>query len=251
MTKYGWKPDLPDHRDHTYSAPRRVTKALPKKVDLRPKCPPVYDQGDLGSCTGQSVAAVFAFAKKKEQPKAPFMAPSRLFIYYNERVMEGTVSVDNGAQIRSGIKSVVKQGVCREALWPYDIPSFKKKPPKTAYVEGKLNQAISYERIAHSLNHMKACLASGFPFVFGFSVYEGFESEQVARTGKLNMPGAKEPSLGGHAVVAVGYNDTTERFLVRNSWGPDWGLKGYFTMPYGYLLDANLSDDFWTIRTVE
>lgn len=249
--KYGWKPDLPDHRDHTYSAPRRLTKALPKKVDLRPKCPPVYDQGELGSCTGQAVAAVFSFAKKKESPKAPFMSPSRLFIYYNERVMEGTVSVDNGAQIRNGIKSVVKKGVCREALWPYHIPSFKKRPPKPAFVEAMLNQAISYERIAHSLNHMKACLASGFPFVFGFSVYEGFESEQVAKTGKLDMPNASEPSLGGHAVVAVGYNDTTQRFLVRNSWGLDWGLKGYFTMPYGYLLDPNLSDDFWTIRTVE
>ena len=251
MTKYGWKPDLPDHRDRVYAAPRRAIGVMPPKVDLRPMCPPVYDQGDLGSCTGNAIAAAFAFAKKKEEPKASFFTPSRLFIYYNERVMEHTVSQDAGAQIRDGIKSVAKQGVCLEDTWPYAPRDFKKKPSKVAYSEALLSQALTYERVPQSLAHMKGCLASGFPFVFGFSVYEGFESDAVAKTGKLKMPGPTEAALGGHAVLCVGYTESTKRFLVRNSWGTDWAQKGYFTMPYEYLLNSNLSDDLWTIRTVE
>lgn len=251
MTRYGWKPDVPDHRDLQYMAPRRRLADLPKKVDLRPACPPIYDQGELGSCTGNAVGAVFSFVKRKANPKAAFFAPSRLFIYYNERVMEGTVNVDAGAQIRSGIKSVAKSGVCTEGLWPYHIPSFRKRPTAAAYKEALLNQAISYERVARTLTQMKGCLASGFPFVFGFSVYEGFESDAVAKTGKLNMPTKSEANLGGHAVVCVGYDDAQERFLIRNSWGTGWGMKGYFTMPYEYVLDGNLSDDYWTIRMVE
>ena len=91
-------------------------------------------------------------------------------------------------------------------------------------------------------------LASGYPFVFGFSVYTEFENDTAAKTGEINMPGPKEKLLGGHAVVAVGYDDSTQRFIVRNSWGSWWGIKGYFTMPYAYLTDSNLYDDFWTIR---
>jgi len=100
------------------------------------------------------------------------------------------------------------------------------------------------------LNQMKGCLASGYPFVFGFTVYESFESQHVVTTGVVSMPAAGEKVLGGHAVVAVGYDDTTQRFIVRNSWGPGWGKGGYFTMPYAYLTDSNLSDDFWTVRLV-
>lgn len=251
MTKYGWKPDIPDHRDHTYSAPRRRVAALPSSVNLNSKCPPVFDQGELGSCTGNAIATAFSFVKKKAGPKAPFFIPSRLFIYYNERVMEGTVPVDNGAQIRNGIKSIAKLGVCQETHWPYDIRAFRKKPTPPCYKEGLLNQAVSYQRVARSLTQMKGCLADGFPFVFGFAVYENFEGDKVARTGKLDMPSKSEASLGGHAVICIGYSDATERFLVRNSWGDDWGKGGNFTMPYEYVLDANLSDDFWTIRTVE
>ena len=97
---------------------------------------------------------------------------------------------------------------------------------------------------------MKGCLAQGYPFVLGFSVYESFESPQVVRTGIAQMPAAGEQLLGGHAVLAVGYDDSAQRFVVRNSWGAGWGMKGYFTLPYAYLLDGNLSDDFWTVRQV-
>jgi len=141
--------------------------------------------------------------------------------------------------------------VCAETTWPYKIDQFKTKPSKAAYTEAMKNQALSYSRVMRALAQMKGCIASGYPFVFGFTVYDSFESKQVAKTGVLDMPAQSESVVGGHAVVACGYDDSTQRFKVRNSWGPDWGMKGYFTMPYAYLLDENLSDDFWTIRMVE
>lgn len=246
---YGWSPDLPDHRDHLYSALPGVLTALPAKVDLRPQCPPVYDQGQLGSCTANSIAGAFEFDQMKEA-KTAFM-PSRLFIYYNERVIEGTVASDAGAQIRDGIKSIGQQGVCPETDWPYDITKFAVKPPSVAYTDAASNKAISYQRIARTLPQMKGCLAGGFPWVFGFTVYESFESPQVAQTGIVPMPGSGEQVLGGHAVLCAGYDDSQQRFIVRNSWGTGWGISGYFLMPYAYLLDVNLSDDFWTVRMVQ
>lgn len=99
-----------------------------------------------------------------------------------------------------------------------------------------------------NVNQIKGCLANGYPFVFGFTVYSSFESEAIAQTGQVPMPGPNESVLGGHAVLAVGYDDSHQVFIVRNSWGGTWGLKGYCTFPYAYLLDSNLSDDFWTVQ---
>lgn len=246
----GWVPDLPDQRDLMYSAPSKVVKKLPAKIDLRKKCPPVYDQGQLGSCTANAIGAAFEFGLKKQKLNEDFM-PSRLFIYYNERAIEHTINSDSGAQIRDGIKSVNKQGTCSESIWPYDIGKFTDKPSDECYKNALEHQVLSYHRVSRSLKQMRGCLSEGYPFVFGFTVYESFESETVAKTGKLNMPKKKEAILGGHAVLAVGYDDKTKRFSVRNSWGTDWGKSGYFSMPYEYLTDENLSDDFWTIRVVE
>lgn len=247
---YGWRPDLPDQRDLMYAAPRALIKKLPAKVDLRKLCPPVYNQGELGSCTANAIGAAFEFELLKQSQKNDFM-PSRLFIYYNERVIEHTVNLDNGAEIRDGIKSVNQQGVCPETLLAYDIKKFAEKPKPACYKEALNHQVLSYHRVTRSLDQMKGCLADGFPFVLGFTVYDSFESATVAKTGKLNMPSPSEGIQGGHAVMAVGYDDTAKRFIIRNSWGTDWGLKGYFTMPYEYLMTENLSDDFWTIRLVE
>lgn len=246
---YGWLPDLPDGRDLLYAAPPKPLAKLPDKVDLRSKCPPVYDQGQLGSCTGNAIAAAFEFDQMKQRRKA--FTPSRLFIYYNERAIEGTIESDSGAQIRDGVKSVAKQGVCNEENWPYVIADFRQKPPRACYTEGKANQAIQYLRVAQSLGQMKGCLAEGYPFVFGFVVYESFESAEVAKSGHAPMPKAHEAQLGGHAVLAVGYDEANQWFIVRNSWGKGWGMQGYFTLPYPYLTQPSLASDFWTIRQVE
>ena len=257
--RYGWKPDLPDHRDFLYATPPATAAALPTQVDLRPQCAPVYDQGQLGSCTANAIAGAIEFDQKKQ--KLPEFTPSRLFVYYIERVLEGTSpSVDSGAQIRDGIKAVAAQGACKETSWPYDdhntdptpCPNceFAKKPAAGCYTEAKQHKIKVYQRLNSAvINTLKGCLAAGSPFVFGFTVYQSFESQQVADTGIVPMPGPQEKTVGGHAVMAVGYDDATQQFIVRNSWGVDWGLKGYFMIPYGYLTSTNLADDFWTIQT--
>ena len=249
IKRYGWIPDLPDTRDYVFAAPPAL-EAIPRRADLRPGCPAVYSQGDLGSCTAQAIAAALEFDQRK-QAQADAFTPSRLFIYYNERVIEGTVDEDSGAMLRDGIKSVSKQGAPHETLWPYKIPKFRTKPTAPAYRDAGNHQAVLYQRVPRTLDQFKGCLAAGYPFVFGFSVYESFESRTVASTGDAPMPSPSEELLGGHAVLAVGYDDARSRFLVRNSWGARWGLAGYFTLPYEYLLDDNLSDDFWTIRLIE
>ena len=244
---YGWTPDVPDHRDLVFAAAR--VAALPPSVDLRPGCPPVYDQGQLGSCTANAIAAAMQFEQIRQKTHTSF-APSRLFIYYNERVMEHTVRQDAGAQIRDGIKSVNHVGACPESDWPYVIANFAKKPPLRAYKDAPLGKAVTYQRVVQSLDQMRACLAGGFPIVLGISVYESFESPQVAKSGVVPMPSTSEKLLGGHAILAVGYHDTEQRFIMRNSWGTSWGMHGYFTIPYAYLTDSNLCDDLWTIQMV-
>ncbi len=250
IKKYGWQPDLPDHRDLVYAATRTMLRKLPSKVDLTKQCPEVYNQGALGSCTANAIGAAIQFGIMKQDKAKAFM-PSRLFIYYNERDIEKTIDSDAGAQIRDGIKTVHHQGVCPETLWPYDANQFTKKPKEGCYTDALNHQVLSYHRVPRNLNQMKSCLADGFPFVFGFSVYAAFESEAVAKSGKLDMPKKTEANEGGHAVMIVGYNDSSKRFIVRNSWGKEWGKAGYFTMPYDYVLSENLSDDFWTIRMVK
>ncbi len=248
LPRYGWIPDLPDQRDRLYAAIAAPPKELPGSVDLRPGCSTVEDQGALGSCTANALAGNLESLEKKAGKPATDL--SRLFIYYNERGIEGTVAQDSGAMLRDGIKALARQGVCAEKTWPYVIAKFAVKPPAACYREGLRHRITSYHRIA-TVQEMRMCLAEGYPFVFGFTVYESFESPAVAKSGVLNMPGPAEKALGGHAVMAVGYDDSLNRFLIRNSWGAGWGLLGYFTMPYAYLDNRNLSDDFWTIRAME
>lgn len=245
--QYSWRPDLPDQRDFLYAAhlPAEGAATLPPLVDLRSECSPVEDQGALGSCTGQAWAGLMEFLCKKQG--LPFVNISRLFIYYNEREIEGTVNQDAGAYIRDGAKTLGKDGVCAESLWPYDVRKFARKPTAKAYRDATLRKLKNYYRL-NGLADFKASLASGYPVVFGFSVYESFESAAVATTGIVPMPAKNERLLGGHAVLAVGYNDAREVLIVRNSWGESWGDKGYFYLPYSFIANRALSDDFWTAR---
>lgn len=250
---YGWKPDPPDDRDIRFGVAHAAAaqlEALPESADLQSACPPVYDQGNLNSCTANSIAAALEFDQIKQGVADPFV-PSRLFVYYNTRAGEGDADKDEGSGIRDGIKSVGDQGACQEPTWPYDEARVFDRPSEGSYTEAQNYQAISYSRLDQDLTQFKQCLVSGFPFAFGFTVYGNFDTPQTRETGHVDLPQVDDGEHPGHAVLAVGYDDANQWFLVRNSWGPDWGLQGYFTMPYGYLLDERLAGDFWTIRSVE
>jgi C1A family cysteine protease len=249
IKRFGWIPDIPDFRDYPYAAPLATLSKVPRHVDLRPQCPAVCDQGQLGSCTANAIAGAIEFDQMK-QKLATIFVPSRLFIYYNERVMEGTTDHDSGARIRDGIKSVAKQGDCPETEWPYLPAKFATEPPSKCYQDALANLVTSYQRLTANLTQMKSCLADGYPFVFGFTVYDSFMTPEVEKTGHAPLPGPTEQVVGGHAVMAVGYDDAHQWFIARNSWGDGWGMKGYFTLPYSYLLQSGLASDFWTIRTV-
>ena len=239
---YGWLPDIPDQRDFSYAAIMPRIR-VPAKVDLRLFCSAVEKQGALGSCTACALAGNLEFLDNR--PDAIYTDVSRLFIYYNERLLRNNEDYDSGASLRDGIKTLKKTGYCWETSWPYETECFAQRPPRRCYSEAKKHRIVSYHRI-HSLQEMRACLAEGYPFVFGFAVYESFQSKKVTRTGIVNMPKKNERAIGGHAVVAVGYNQKERRFLIRNSWGTKWGQAGYLTMPFAYL--ETLAADFWTIR---
>ena len=216
---------------------------LPSKIDLRPSMPDVYNQGQLGSCTANALCAAVGFIVKG-------FTGSRLFVYYNERRMENTISDDEGAYLCDGVKTLEKYGVCAESDWPYDVEKFAIKPPEFCYINATQHLVLSSANVDTDLYSMKHALANGFPFVVGISIYGPFESEEVGLTGKVPMPQPKDESLGGHAVLVCGYNDETQEFIVRNSWGPDWGDKGYFYLPYAYLANPSWSSDMWTITAV-
>lgn len=244
---FGWKRSLPDQRDIHFTASAPVT--LPPKVDLEPLCPSVYDQGNLGSCTANALAGAFEFDLKK-QGLVDWM-PSRLFIYYNERVIEGNIKSDSGAELRDGMKVLNQIGTCDENEWAYIISKFAVKPKRSCYTIAKRHIVPCYSAIDNgSLYLMQQCLAKGFPFVYGFAVYESFESQETAETGILTIPLLTETVIGGHAVLCVGYDNETKMFKVRNSWGKDWGKGGYFFVPYEYMMNKNLTSDLWTITSV-
>lgn len=241
VKRYGWIKDRLDARDVSFKSIHPLMETFPSSIDLRDQCPSVYDQGELGSCTANALAGNVQYIH-------PDLTPSRLFIYYDERHIEHTINSDSGAQIRDGIKSLVKQGVCQEELWPYDINAFAVKPPLHCYQEAKKGLISRYVRLTNHIDELKTCLVLRFPFVMGISVYESFEGTEVAKSGIVPMPGEDEEPLGGHAVMVVGYDDMEDHFIVRNSWGPDWGLKGYFFLPYAYVTNPNLTSDIWSIR---
>lgn len=255
----GWRKDIPDFRDHRFAAPLTLLPAsLPLTVDMRSGMPGIYDQGQLSSCTANAIAAAIEYLQRKDRLHE--VVPSRLFIYYNERVMENSVASDCGAEIRDGIKCVISQGACQEnppsgrysdvTIWPYHEPAVFARPLEACYAEAHKNLVKGYARIDQSVEAFEQCLAIGFPIVFGMALYESFESELVAHTGVVLLPQTTEKSLGGHAMLIVGYLHNDRLWIVRNSWGPGWGKNGYCFIPYSYLINPDLADDFWAIRSL-
>lgn len=251
MHKYSVRKDERDIRDRFYRSPFTAqTMQLPKSVDLRSYCSAVVDQGTLGSCTANAIVSGLReyIELQTLTGEKDFVELSRLFLYWHERFVEGTVDEDEGATIRTGMKVLHKIGVCPESLHPYEIDKFKEKPSEKADQEASSYRIDAYRRIV-GLNGLKMALADGKPVVIGFHVYESFESEEVARTGKIPVPNVcREELLGGHAVLAVGYRDGwlgKGEVIIRNSWGSEWGDDGYCYFPYK-MFDKNIVFDMWT-----
>lgn len=219
---------------------------LPDTVDLRtnPKMPPVYDQGNIGSCTAQALCAAYQFMDTNG------FRGSRLFLYYNERKLDNNIPDDTGATLVSGIKCLSKYGLCPEESWPYDESKFANEPPISCYQSALAEVCLKARAIPNNRNTMRNVLNSGLPFVVGIQVYSSFESNAVTASGVVRMPKPKDTYLGGHAVLVVGYNHIKQQWIVRNSWGDGWGDKGYFYLPYNYLLNPKLSSDMWVMTSI-
>lgn len=250
---FGWRPDKPDHRDHKFT----LSKLAPVQsvyLSDKYKVGLPYDQGNLGSCTANALAfaAQFDLMNKDVQGKTTSsFTPSRLFIYYFERLIENTIPIDAGAEIRDGIKVLATYGVPSEDLWSYTISNFAVAPPIAAITYGKKLTAITYQSVDNTNKQLIInALIQGLPVVFGVTVYESFLSDIVAQTGIVPYPGPSESVAGGHAMVIVGYHATDDSFIVRNSWGTTWGQEGYCRIPAAYLTNEDLATDFWVVYSL-
>lgn len=252
MGRLGCIPDTLDQRDHIFSVVNPVTAHLPPVFDvlslLKGVHLPVDDQGDIGSCTAHGVGAALRFEHIVRTGKD--LPLSRLQLYFSSRRLEGTVNSDAGAQIRDVVKVAAKVGVAPETLWPYDVAKFKRLPPKRVFEAAKADLAITYSRVAVGAAALKTALYAGHPVVIGISVYDSFEGDETAKTGLVKMPASNESMLGGHCMLATGWNDAQRTFTVRNSWGPDWGNHGYCHIPFDYLGSPALGADYWSIKAV-
>jgi len=242
--KLQWKSDRPDSRDYKYAPSAKISPAI---VDLRSYCSAVENQGNLGSCTGQAIAGAIELLNKRNRKPTDV---SRLFIYYYERLLEGTVNYDSGAYIRDGIKATNRYGVSLESYWPYNINKFKQEPSLDARNDASRRKVTRYERVMNFDGCIDA-LVNGYPIIMGFTVYTSFMSNSVARTGIMSFPNVnRESVLGGHAVLLVGYDKNRNVFIARNSWGTNWGDRGYFYMPFSVITTPGMSDDYWIIKEV-
>ncbi|MBO7566189.1 MAG: C1 family peptidase, partial [Bacteroidales bacterium] len=222
---------------------------LPKKVDLRQFMTRVEDQGTLGSCTANATAGAYEYVLKRYKGITNFDV-SRLFLYYNSRALDNLVNEDAGALISNVIKTISKDGICSEKTWPYTniMKNFKKKPSQNCYDEAKDNRAIKCQHINTNLNEWKSALAEGHPIIFGIDI---FKSIYNVRNGIVPNPPSNSRSEGGHAMLCVGYSDPDRVFIIRNSWGEQWGDRGYGYISYDYMMNKRYNGgDSWVIYEV-
>ncbi len=258
--KYGFRKSLPMPHDKQYAQHHgkfALGAPLPESFNLAEYCPNAYNQLDLGSCTANAGAAAIEILMRIQGERV--VTPSRLFLYYNERAIDGDVGQDGGSTLRTCIQSVNQNGVCDEQYWPYIVENFAQRPPNQAYTQARQHQGVKSFVVAQSEYDIKHCLAvAKRPILFGMQVYDSFESQQVANTGVMPMPTPNSQCLGGHAILIIGY--LKDYFIVRNSWGTDWGcdangghnssLRGYFLCPKEFLLNPAYCSDFWCLEQI-
>ena len=246
---FGTGRDSVSSLDWNYRPRSSIVRRLPAVADLRRHCPPVYDQLHLNSCSANAIAAALRYNEVKEG-RSHVLSPSRLFIYYNERVLAGVVGTNCAVPLRDGFRTISRIGACPEALWPYVVRRFRRHPDSRCYQASQLHRAIAYYRIRRALSQLRACLAEGFPFVMALAVHRSMLGGRVRRTGIVPVPTRRDPLRGGHAVLAVGYDHARRLITFRNSWGAAWGDGGYGYLPYAFFTSASLTWDFWTMRRV-
>jgi C1A family cysteine protease len=241
----GTHPDAPDARDRRFTP--QTARSLPPSVDLSSNCGPVYDQGMILSCSANALAS--AMQLLAAQKRETIEAPSRLFMYYNAREASGEAGTDSGTTMRNAIKAAAKLGACSESLWPYDPATVLQKPQQACYDHADV-RTIIYERIDRNIEHLHAALAQNSPFVFAISAYPGAFT-QASTTGELKIPAAGDECMGGHALIALGYDVARKAFLARNSLGATFARNGFFWVDDAYFTDPKLSYDFWSIRGID
>lgn len=259
---YKWTEETPDslnklRASKNYCKVGDIIKAdinkLPATLDLRANMPPVYDQGSLGSCTAQAVAACMYFDQLTSN-RQTVVDPSKLFLYWNSRLPIGTTDEDSGASLSDAILSTVTYGACSEGLWPYNIGNFRTRPTLECYQDAYNCidvDGCQQAEVNQNVLEIKSVLASNICMVFGIDVYSSFMSVQTANTGVVPIPNTyTEDYYGGHALVLCGYNDYTQMFLFRNSWGQDWGMDGYGWIPYSYVVNSYLAGDIWSVSGI-
>ena len=241
----GYRPEKQNSQDKKYSAGR--DRSLPPKVDLRAYMTLVENQGNSNSCTANAMAGAYEYLTNRLLGQSEDV--SRLFIYYNAREFDGDSSQDQGTYLKSCVKVLRKYGACSEKTWSFNLEQILEQPPKKAYAEATNFRVEDAARVEVDLHAMKSCLAEGYPFAFGLQLFESFQ--QAGSGGLVPMPDPdREKHNGGHAMLCVGYSDPDQVFIVRNSWGDDWGEQGYCYIPYDYMTKPDLNHDCWTIRQV-